>query len=70
MYKKGDRVIYIPKNANGDRHHKNCEHGVVKRMDADGSGAFVIYDNVIMRMQTGDEPYPAELTRIEELVLE
>ncbi len=32
-FKKGDRVIYVPNHANGDRNHPDCEHGVICRSD-------------------------------------
>jgi hypothetical protein len=70
MFCKGDRIIYVPTHAGGDTRHPDCEHGVVKRMNDDGSCAFVIYDNAMMRMVTGDEPYTAKSTRIEDLVEE
>ena len=28
-FKKGDTVVYIPTHANGDKYHKDCEHGFV-----------------------------------------
>ncbi|MFW6312815.1 MAG: hypothetical protein ACOC2N_02915 [Spirochaetota bacterium] len=70
MFSKGDRVIYVPSHVGGDASHPDCEHGVVKRMNNDGTCAFVIYDNAVMRMRTGDEPYTAASTRIEDLVKE
>lgn len=65
---KGDRVIYIPNHANGDAEHKDCEHGVVKRVAR--NLAFVIYDNAVQRMITGDEPYTAAATLLRDLVIE
>lgn len=74
-FKKGDRVIYIPNHANGDRNHKDCEHGIVKSYFPEhnnGKGvAFVLYDNSSHGiMTTGDEPYTAKGTCIEQLLPE
>ena len=67
--KKGDRVRYVPSHSNGDIKHPDCQEGVVKRgpVYASFTGEecyFVIYDNAVMKMVTGDEPYTATLTGI------
>ena len=70
MLKKGDRVIYIPTHAAvSGLSHPDCEHGVVKRVGENGT-VFVIYDNAVMRMVTGDESYTAAGTRPDDLVRE
>ncbi len=70
-FKKGDRVIYVPNHANGDRNHPDCEHGVICRSDkVNENSYFVKYDNLATKMVTGDEPYTAALTMAEDLVLE
>jgi hypothetical protein len=68
VFRKGDRVIYIPGHVGGDYRHKDCEHGVVKR--SAGDIVFVIYDNAEMKMRTGDEPYTAASTRASDLIHE
>lgn len=67
IFSKGQRVRYIPNHANGDQHHPDCKDGVVKRPGADGS-VFVIYDNLVQVMTTGDEDFTAASTKIENLI--
>ena len=69
MFEKGDRVIYVPTHVGGDRTHPDCEHGVVRRVGENGT-VFVIYDNAVMRMTAGDEPYTAAGTNPHDLVRE
>jgi len=52
-FKKGDRVRYIPSHAKGDGSHKDCQEGVVKRVTDEW--VFVIYDNLMCIMVTGEE---------------
>ena len=71
---KGRRVMYVPDRANGDPTHPSCENGCIKRMaspisDNDMPAAFVLYDNLDTLMVTGDEPYTAKCTRLENLTL-
>jgi hypothetical protein len=78
MFAKGDRVVYVPIHAHGDPLHADCEHGVVSSVR--GNTVFVKYDlvgarlsnapKVVMRMETGDEPYTAQGTNAEDLVPE
>lgn len=42
-FKKGDRVLYIPNQANGVKSHPDCEHGVVS--SANEVNVFVRYYN-------------------------
>ena len=42
-FKPGDNVLYIPSHAEGDPNHKDVEHGVIKRIKPDKTGAFVNY---------------------------
>lgn len=63
--KKGQRVKYIPAHAQGDPNHKDCETGVVKSKN--DIYIFVIYDNLMGVMTTGDEPYTPAATRPEDL---
>ena len=37
QFQVGDRVVYVPHRANGDRNHKDCERGVVFRIGDDGN---------------------------------
>lgn len=67
---KGTRVVYVPAHAEGNRNHPDCQAGVIKRATDDGEDAFVIYDNLMCIMITGDEPYTAQRTRLEDLILE
>jgi hypothetical protein len=68
-FPKGQRVVYIPTHADGNRNHKDCEHGVVSR-----PGPFVsevLYDcAAVPHMTTGDEPYTAQATYNRDLVAE
>jgi len=71
---KGRRVKYIPDHAKGDPTDHRCEEGCIKRMaskitDDDMPAAFVLYDNLDTKMVTGDEPYTAKRTRLENLIL-
>lgn len=65
--KKGTRVRYVPHHAAGDSNHPDCEDGVVKSLSL--SGAFVLYDFPGQKMTTGDEPFTAQNTRAEDLVI-
>ncbi len=65
-FRKGLRVVYVPSHVGGDFTHPDCEHGVVKRQQ--GDTVFVLYDNLVMRMTTGDEPYTAQGTRVRDLI--
>ena len=67
-FQKGDRVKCIPGHANGDPNHPDCETGVVKRIHPRRAAAFVIYDNAMCVMKTGDEPYTAQCTNLSDLV--
>lgn len=66
MFKKGDKVIYVPTHAHGDCLHKDCENGVVSSVR--GDTVFVKYDNAMCIMTTGDEPYTAQGTNADDLV--
>ena len=64
--KKGMRVRYIPRHANGDRHHKDCQNGVISSKNDEV--VFVKYDNLSGIMLTGDEPYTAQATNPDDLI--
>lgn len=66
-FKKGDKVTYIPSHAKGNRHHIDCENGVVSSIN--NKWVFVKYDNSMCIMITGDEPYTAQSTDPNELIL-
>ena len=70
MFKKGDRVVYIPAHACRNPYHPDCEHGAVSSVPESGHTVFVKYDNLSMKMVSGDEPYTAKSTRLEDLVRE
>ena len=59
-FRKGQRVIYIPTHAKDDPYHKDCQKGVVKSTNE--KYVFVLYDNSIMTMLSGNEPYTAQAT--------
>jgi hypothetical protein len=59
-FKKGQRVRYVPRHAEGDENHKDCQEGAVS--STNDSWVFVKYDNLDCRMLTGDEPYTAQAT--------
>lgn len=59
-FSKGQRVRYVPNHAQGNKHHPDCENGVVKSTNS--LYVFVIYDNGMSIMITGDEPYTAAAT--------
>ena len=67
-FKKGDRVVYIPLHAKGDRNHKDCEHGIVSSIT--NKFVFVKYDKPGWKKEWADEPVTAQATSAEELVLE
>jgi len=71
IFKKGDKVRYIPNHANGDSNHEDCENGVVSsvRIGAHNDySVFVKYDNAMCIMTTGNEPYTAQSTRPDNLI--
>ena len=67
-FKKGMRVKYVPSYM---RENPDCSSppyrpcGVVKAVSE--HFVFVIYDNLEMKMTTGDEPYTAASTKPEDL---
>ena len=63
---KGERVKYIPHHALGNRHHRDCQTGVVSSKNE--YFVFVKYDNAMGVMITGDEPYTAQATDPSDLV--
>lgn len=66
-FSHGDYVLYIPTHARGDRNHKDCERGVVSSVNREH--VFVKYDNAMCTMTTGDEPYTAQATDPDDLVM-
>lgn len=72
-FQLGDRVIYIPAHAAGDRNNKDCQSGVVSsyvRVVHTNLYVFVKYDNATQKMITGDEPCTATATNEKNLVHE
>lgn len=68
QYSKGNHVRYIPGHvARNDYGHPDCEDGIVIRQSEDGQTVFVLYDNVSHIMMTGDEPFTAKATNIDDL---
>lgn len=69
---KGQRVKYIPDHAHGNPDDPACKLGCIKSWatqmrDDDYLACFVLYDNLDTKMITGDEPYTAKRTRLENL---
>ena len=48
-FQPGDRVIYVPMHAHGDRKHPDCEHGRVSSINAVGN-VFVRFDKQVARL--------------------
>ncbi len=67
-FKRGDRVVYIPMHADGDRNHKDCEHGIVSSITK--KYVFVKYDRPNWIKTDPDESVTAQATSAEDLVLE
>jgi len=40
----GDRVIYVPNHADGDRRHPDCEHGAITSIGEFTGYIFVLFD--------------------------
>lgn len=61
----GDRVIYVPMHAYGDRTHSDCGHGKVSSVSADGRTVFVRFDASVSRFgwdgTTSQACYPESL---------
>jgi len=66
-FKHGMKVRYIPTHAEGDEKHRDCEDGIVSYVN--DYCVFVKYDNAACKMVTGDEPYTANATRPEDLII-
>lgn len=66
-FKKGQRVRHIPFHANRDKDHPHCEDGVASLVNEEW--VFVKYDNIMCIMMTGDEPYAAQVTNLNDLIL-
>jgi len=67
MFKRGDHVIYTPFRGcpNSEK-----EEGIVKRMDKDGQGVFVLYHTSSMRYTEADlDNYTAAHTAIADLTI-
>ncbi len=66
-FDKGNLVRYVPSHAGGDKNHDDCQDGVVSSIN--GEYVFVKYDNLMCTMITGDEPYTAQATSPDDLVM-
>jgi len=66
-FKHGDKVRYIPNHANGDVTHQDCQDGIVSSTNE--HYVFVKYNCLACIMVTGDEPYTAQATKRENLIL-
>jgi len=66
-FKKGMPVRHIPPHVNGDENHSDCENGIVSSIN--DKWVFVKYDNLCCNMVTGDEPYTAQATSPENLII-
>jgi hypothetical protein len=63
-FKAGDAIIYIPMHANGDRNHKDCEHGYVTKV-AERTGfvfcKFYYPDGTLRTVSTSEACNPEDL---------
>ena len=75
-FKKGMRVRYVPSHilSNmaealllGEKVPDGCEDGIVSSTNE--LCVFVKYDNKVMRMTTGDEPYTSQATEPGDLII-
>ncbi|KKN07677.1 hypothetical protein LCGC14_1064500 [marine sediment metagenome] len=66
-FKHGDTVRYIPNHANGDAQHPACQNGVVS--STNDNWVFVKYNCLACTMFTGDEPFTAQATKRENLIM-
>jgi len=65
--KKGQRVMYIPEHARSDPQHSDCECGVISSVG--NMFVYVKYDNGEQKMVNGDEPYTAQATDPDDLMV-
>jgi hypothetical protein len=67
-FKEGDRVIYVPNHAFGDRRHPDCEHGRISTINAFGT-IFVRFDKSVAKFgwdgATGQSCYVETLVKEE-----
>ena len=63
MIKPGDRVLYVPNHANGDRSHPDCEAGRVTSIGEQDT-VFVLFDDP-GSMGRSKACYAADLVRSE-----
>lgn len=49
-FKPGDRVIYVPLHAHGERSHPDCEHGKVSSLNERTGDVFVKFDGAVGRL--------------------
>ena len=61
----GERVLYVPNHAHGNRAHPDCERGTVSSVSKDGSTVFVRFDASVARLgwdgATAQGCYPGSL---------
>ena len=67
-FKPGDRVVYVPMHADGDRRHPDCEHGKVSSVSERSGIVFVKFDPRVARL--GWDGATAEACDAETLVHE
>lgn len=67
LFPKGTHVRYIPGIAEGDPEHPSCQDGVVS--STNDKYVFVKYHTKLIRFKTGDEPYTAQATKPEDLII-
>lgn len=66
-FNKGDAVLYVPRHAHGNANHRDCERGIVSSVN--DQFVFVKYNNAACVMVTGDEPYTAQATDPNDLLV-
>ena len=61
MFKIDDRVVYVPHHAAGDRNHRDCEHGIVCRIN--DVFVFVRYSRNGILQETPEATDPKQLVK-------
>lgn len=67
-FSPGDRVIYIPMHAHGDRGHPDCERGCVSSVSTSGLHVFVRFNAHVARL--GWDGATSQSCDVDSLVLE
>ena len=60
-FSSGEPVIYIPRHVHGNRHHQDCEHGIVSSQN--GFNVFVRYYRNSKLQHSAQATSPDDLVR-------